>query len=313
MRRHPLATAALAVAFCTLSVATGTVANAKSPAGDINLAAQTIPAAIGADPVPDSQHPARMAVLHIPTGGHTGHPVEINGVAYLASGAGPHPTLLLLHGLPGNEKNLDLAQAVRRAGWNVVTMNYRGSWGSPGSFRFTNNPEDAAAALAYLRDPAHAQELGVDTGRLVIAGHSMGAWAAAHAAAKDGTLAGLILISMGDIGVIAHLPHDKLVALTADNRESLAGVTPESMAKDIESHADAFATAPLAARLTGTPLLALTSDDGLASHTDALVAGIRAHGGTRISTAHAATDHGWSDHRIALEAAVINWLQKLGN
>ncbi|MDZ5650618.1 alpha/beta hydrolase family protein [Nitrospirillum sp. BR 11828] len=313
MRRHPLATAALAVALYTLSVAMGTTASAKAPAGDINLAAQTIPAAIGADPAPDSQHPARMAVLHIPTGGRTGHPVEINGVAYLASGAGPHPTLLLLHGLPGNEKNLDLAQAVRRAGWNVVTLNYRGSWGSPGSFRFANNPEDAAAALAYLRDPAHAQELGIDTGRLVIAGHSMGAWTAVHTAAKDGALAGLILISMGDIGIVAHLPHDKLVALAADNRESLAGVTPESMAKEMESHADAFATAPLTARLTGTPLLALTSNDGLASHTDALVAGIRAHGGSRITTGHAATDHGWSDHRIALEAAVINWLQKLGN
>ncbi|MFD3266336.1 hypothetical protein [Phenylobacterium ferrooxidans] len=32
----------------------------------------------------------------------------------------------------GNEKNLDLAQAVRRAGWNAAAFNYRGSWGSPG-------------------------------------------------------------------------------------------------------------------------------------------------------------------------------------
>jgi hypothetical protein len=36
------------------------------------------------------------------------------------------------HGLPGNEEFLDLAQAVRRAGWNTVTFNYRGPWGSPG-------------------------------------------------------------------------------------------------------------------------------------------------------------------------------------
>ena len=48
------------------------------------------------------------------------------------AGAGRRPTVVLLHGLPGNEKNLDLAQAIRRAGWNVVTFNYRGSWGSPG-------------------------------------------------------------------------------------------------------------------------------------------------------------------------------------
>ncbi|MDE1146836.1 MAG: alpha/beta hydrolase [Azospirillaceae bacterium] len=253
-----------------------------------------------------------MAVLHIPTGkGPGGHAVAINGVAYLASGAGPHPTLLLLHGLPGNEKNLDLAQAVRRAGWNAVTLNYRGSWGSPGSFRFARNPDDAAAALAYLRDPNHAQELGVDTKRLVIAGHSMGAWVAAQTAAKDHALAGLILISMGDMGVLGKMPADKLVAVMADNRETLEGVTPDSMAQEVAKNADAFATPALAPDLTATPLLALTSDDGLASHTDALVASIRAHGGTKVTTAHAATDHGWSDHRVALEAAVINWLQGL--
>ena len=72
-----------------------------------------------------------MTVLHIPT-----HGVQINGIVYQPSGAGPHPTLVICHGLPGNEKFLDLAQAVRRAGWNAVTFNYRGSWGSPESSAF---------------------------------------------------------------------------------------------------------------------------------------------------------------------------------
>src|SRR5690349_6039830 len=89
--------------------------------------AQQVPKAIFTDPPADAAHPARMEVLHIPTGG-----VQVNGVAYLAAGAGPHPTVVLFHGLPGNEKNLDLAQALRRAGWNAITINYRGSWGSPG-------------------------------------------------------------------------------------------------------------------------------------------------------------------------------------
>ena len=68
--------------------------------------------AIYTDPAPDKAHPAGMEVLHIPSGG-----VAINGIAYVAAGPGPHPVLVLMHGLPGNEKNLDLAQAVRRAGW----------------------------------------------------------------------------------------------------------------------------------------------------------------------------------------------------
>lgn len=70
-----------------------------------------LPEAIYRDPPSDKAHPARMEVLHIPSGG-----VAINGVAYLASGKGPHPTVVICHDLPGNEKNLDLAQALRRAG-----------------------------------------------------------------------------------------------------------------------------------------------------------------------------------------------------
>src|SRR5436190_21495677 len=100
------------------------------------------PAALFRDPPADTAHPARMEVLHIPSGG-----VQINGIAYLASGAGAHPTVVLFHGLPGNENNLDLAQAIRRADCNVVTINYRGSWGSPGAFSFRVNHADAESTM----------------------------------------------------------------------------------------------------------------------------------------------------------------------
>jgi uncharacterized protein len=52
-------------------------------------------------------------------------------------------------------------------------------------------------------------------------------------------------------------------------------------------------------------------DDSLEGDTNALVAAIRAQGGTKVTTQHFATDHGWSDHRIALQAAIVTWLQKL--
>jgi uncharacterized protein len=93
---------------------------------------------------------------------------------------------------PGNEKFLDLAQAVRRAGWNAVTFNYRGSWGSPKAFRFSHNLEDADAVLAYLRDPANAARLGIDTQRIAMVGHSMGGWVVVHTAAHDRGLIGAI-------------------------------------------------------------------------------------------------------------------------
>lgn len=264
-----------------------------------------IPAAIFTDPPADKANPPRMEVLHIPSGG-----VEINGVAYLAGGAGPHPTVILLHGLPGNEKNLDLAQAIRRAGWNCVTFNYRGSWGSPGTYSFRGNLADAKAVLAYVRAPANAQKLQIDTRKLVIAGHSMGGGVTAVTAGGDPDLAGAIMISSADLGFLARAPLAARLSTARDNMETLAGVTPESMAQELSTLSDAsFAKA--APGLAKMPLLVLTSDDGLAPMSDTLVAALKKGGDTQVTAIHEATDHSWSGKRIALEAAVISWLQGL--
>ena len=271
------------------------------------LRAQQVPRAIYTDPPRDSAHPARMEVLHIPSGG-----VKINGVAYVASGAGLHPTFVFFHGLPGNEKNLDLAQAVRRAGWNAITVNYRGSWGSPGQFKFGNNLEDAVAVLAFLRDPLTARNLGIDTTRMVIAGHSMGGWVTVHTAARDHGIAGAILISAADMGAVGkRMTRAEAIPFMADNMESLAGVTAESMADEVLGGSAKWGFADAVPGLAHVPLLVFSSDDGLAPGTDALVQAVRAGGNRRVMTVHMATDHSWSDKRIALESAVVGWLGRL--
>jgi pimeloyl-ACP methyl ester carboxylesterase len=245
-----------------------------------------------------------MTVLHVPT-----HGVFINGIVYSPPGAGLHPTIVICHGLPGNEKNLDLAQALRRAGWNAVTFNYRGSWGSPGSYRFSQNLEDADAVLAYLRIPANAAKLQVDTKRLVLAGHSMGGWVTVMTASHDHALAGAILISAADMGKLGQMPHDKLVAEMAENSEALA-TTPEVMANEVAQNSKAFEFENAVDGLKDIPLLVLSANDGLAPNTDALVNAIKAKGGQKFTSIHAATDHGWSDHRIFLESTIIDWLTK---
>ena len=258
--------------------------------------------------MPGGVRAAGMEVLHIPSGG-----VNINGVAYVPAGAGPHPVFVLFHGLPGNEKNLDLAQAVRRAGWTVVTLNYRGSWGSPGAFRFANNLEDAKAALAFVRDPANAKRLRADPGRVVVAGHSMGGWVAAMTAADTAGLKGAILISAANMGdgraADGHrYTRAELVAGMAENMESLSGTSPERMADELIASEAAYNWVAKATALARTPLLVLSSDDGLAPATDALVAKLRASGG-QADKVHVATDHGWSDARIRLQVEIIRWLE----
>jgi pimeloyl-ACP methyl ester carboxylesterase len=271
------------------------------------LGAQGLPAAVYVDPPHDARHPARMEVLHVPSGG-----VKINGVALIAAGAGAHPTFVFFHGLPGNEKGHDLAQVVRRAGWNAITFNYRGSWGSPGTFTFDHTVEDAAAVLAFLRDTANVRALAVDTSRIVVGGHSMGGWVAALTASRDARLRGAVLISTADIGLVgATLKPEEATGMMAESMESLAGGTAETFGADLRAGAEHRRLASAARGLARMPMLVLTSADSLAPHSDSLVAAVRRLGNTRVATMYRDTDHSWSDRRIALESAVVRWLDRL--
>lgn len=99
---------------------------------------------------------------------------RISGFIYLAEGEGPHPTVLLLHGYPGNEKNLDVAQALRKKGWNVAFFHYRGAWGSEGEFSFRNAEADVQVVLNHLSDKDNSKELRVNPNLISTVGHSMG-------------------------------------------------------------------------------------------------------------------------------------------
>ena len=269
--------------------------------------ASEVPTAIYTDPqTSDAGAMAINKTVHIPSGG-----VQVFGVFFLAEGSGPHPTLVLLHGVPGNEKNLDLAQAVRRAGWNVLTFNYRGSWGSPGSFRFAGNLADAVAALNFLRDPKNAQTYRVDVGKIVLAGHSMGGWVTALTAAKDKDLVGAILISPADMGGehVAFQQREKVVEWMAGNLETLADTNPEIMADEIMENKNSFGMINAAPHLVAKPVLVITSDDGLRSDGEKLVTAIQLAGGRLADSVHMATNHNYTNKRIALESAIIEWLK----
>src|SRR5215472_2251995 len=138
------------------------------------------PPAVTSDPAADPEFPATMGRPDIPS-----HGAKVYSVIYIASGAGPHPTVLMLHGFPGNEKNLDLAYSIRRAGWNVLVPFYRGAWGSGGTFSFTHALEDAQASIDFLRAPENAKKNRIDSSRIVVLGHSMGGFVAAYLTAHD--------------------------------------------------------------------------------------------------------------------------------
>ena len=284
--------------------------------GYASLGAQQPFAAMATDPAPDKTFPAAMQTVQIPS-----HGAALNGFLYIAAGQGPHPAVILLHGFPGNERNLDLAQAMRRAGWNVLYFNYRGSWGSPGAFSFTHAMEDAQAALAFVRNPATAALYRTDPQRLVLVGHSMGGMIAANVAANDAKVMAVGLISAANMAgrvlpVVEAGQTEAAVgpvgqALAIEGLAPLAGCTPESLARELLGNAAKWDIPALAPKLASRPVFVVTSDDGLAPASDALIEGLTKAGDKQVTALHLATDHAYSDHRLALEKAVLGSLSTL--
>jgi pimeloyl-ACP methyl ester carboxylesterase len=278
-------------------------------------AALAQPATLTISDPPAGQKPApQMVALQIQSSGQ-----PMNAVYYLAGGPGPHPTVLLLHGFPGNEQNLDLAQAMRRAGWNVLTFHYRGSWGSGGSFSFTHVLEDANAALGFLRNPEAAKTFNADRERIVVVGHSMGGLAAAHLARRNPALTGVGLIDAANMGKAAAglklLPGAARAPIA--NRifgdlGPLAGTSPTALADELADHNADFDYLPWAPEIARVPSLVIgaTGQEGRAKEGAALAEAMRKAGG-KVTAVEMAADHSFSDHRVALPAAVLDWLAAL--
>ena len=259
---------------------------------------------------------ASMQTMQIPSHGEL-----MNALVYIAAGAGPHPVVILLHGFPGNERNLDLAQDMRRAGWDVLYFNYRGSWGTPGDFSFAHSIEDTGAAIAYLRQPEVARSLRLDPNRIVLIGHSMGGFMTVEAAAADPAIKAFATISAADMSgrmqamlamekrsdAIAAMAH----GLAEEGMAPLAGCTPDGLAKELADHAMSWPFLDKVGALKNRNALILTADDGLTRENNAFAAALRKAGDTNVTTQHFATDHAYSDKRIELSHAVLAWLAGL--
>ena len=267
-----------------------------------------------ADPSPlDHAHPAALQEITLES-----HGSPLNGIVYLAQGAGPHPTVLLLHGLPGNERNLDLAQSVRRAGWNVVFFHYRGAWGSGGGFSFDHVLEDVAAVIETTQDPSFSGTHRIDPDRIALIGHSMGGFAALTAGSEQLQVGCIASLAGANLGALARASGSPEQAAAAAARIDswigpLSGTSGTALIREAIANEDRYDTFQRVAALAGRPVLLVagTRDQSapIAVAHDPLVQAFEAIDARRVTEVVFDADHAFSDHRIALSHAVVDWLE----
>lgn len=260
-------------------------------------------------PTFDAAHPPAIVEFNFPS-----HGSRLNSILYEADGVGPHPTVVLLHGYPGNERNLDMAQALRRAGFNVLFFHYRGAWGSEGEFSFTHVIEDVASAAEVLRQ--RADHFRVDPARLLFVGHSMGGFAALEGAARDEDIHCVAGIAPADFGALARYVEANpqaaaAIEAEADGLQMLHGWSSAAMRAELRSNQDAFGLVGLGPRLRGKSVLLIAAAQDevippLVFHAP-IADAYRAEPEISLTEQVIPGDHAFSWSRIALTRAVIDW------
>jgi dienelactone hydrolase len=225
------------------------------------------------------------------------------GTLFLAKGDEPKPTAIVMHGLPGIEKNHDLCHALRASDWNALVFHYRGSWGSGGDYRFDTLPEDARAALDYLSSGAHES---VDARRMALVGHSMGGWTALMAGADERVCA---VATIGAVTDPARLPFDAGMAQQSFT-PFLEGITPTEFEEQWAALGYAEGALQRAAGLSSPLLIAHAKADEVVPVEQAQLLHEAGGGRARIEL-HPDANHAFVWHRAWLVNLVVGWLHEV--
>ncbi len=257
----------------------------------------------------DTDLPPLMIEVLIPS-----HGEMLTGTFYAAAGKGPHSTIVMLHAFPGYEKNLDLAQSLRRIGYNVLYFDYRGTWGGPANFSVASGYQDAASAVAFAVDPDNASELRIDPDNIIFLGHSYGAVAALDVGAKHPDVRCIISLAPEDMTLMVTTEEDQQgLARYTDNLRVVSGYSGQKLVDDLLAHMNEWAMTTTVEDLGDKPYLLIGG--GLDSNFDPNeVARVLAAGDAAGATAISAMvieggDHSFSAKRIELTLKVAAWLE----
>ena len=238
-------------------------------------------------------------------------------VLYTAAGEGVHPTVLLLHGIPGCERNFDLAQSLRRAGFHVMTFHYSGSWGSDGSYSLANDLEDTNTVLDFVLQD---RKYGFDKQHIYAVGHSLGGFVCGQLSAHRHEIKGAVLLMPCDIGRLPLIAQEDpaswqtIQEVLEDSAQWLSGTSGEALLREALHRSADFRLERAAEALAPKPVLCIGGTLDIYTppvlHCEPLAHAVQEAGGTSIQTVSYPTDHFFADYRLTVAETVTTFLKE---
>ncbi len=236
---------------------------------------------------------------------------------YLPEGEYPAPVVVLCHGIPGNERLLDFAVALREAGFCALHFHYSGSWGSDGDYSMVHCFEDTLTVLDWVAK----NETGLfDTEKVFVCGHSMGGIMACRAIGCHELVKGGVVIMPlnGQIPIdeaLSGSPSKEQIDFYDGCGEWLRDFGWKTMEEDAREHPDGFRFDTYAKAMAEKPVLTVAgARDTLLpreKHIDVLNGLIEREGRGLLKTLTFDCDHGMNMRRSEIKAKIADFLRGL--
>jgi dienelactone hydrolase len=211
---------------------------------------------------------------------------------------------------------LQLAEPIRSAGFNVLAINFRGSWGSGGRYGLVTRIEDVKAALAFAR--SQSATYNVDTSHLLVVGWSMGGFNALVAGVEDPAIACTVALAPANYGSRRVERIRQEMAEPPDLDQTVAGLsgfTNRELRREVLASQARIDVATRMEGLAGRPLLIVQAKQDATVPADDVGEYVAAARGTHaspfdhvmIDANHAFTLEG---NRSELASVVTSWISR---
>jgi dipeptidyl aminopeptidase/acylaminoacyl peptidase len=200
---------------------------------------------------------------------------------------------------------MDLAEELAINGVVVLIFYYMGAWGSEGEYRLTNLVPSTAAAVKYLRDLNF-----VDPNRVGLVSYSMGAVAVTKCMSMDRSLkTGVLMAPASDLKHWSEeLYLENIVPVFLKMAEGkLTGWTEERLREDVKVAASKMNPIETVRKVHAPLMVVLGTNDKLTRPSDIRRLYGEANEPKKLVEIEGA-NHEFSEHRIPLQKAVIDWI-----
>jgi len=231
----------------------------------------------------------------------------LKGRVYRPVENGSFPGIVLCHGFPGDEKNMDLAEELALNGIIVLVFFYRGAWGSEGTYSLKWLAPCARDATDFLESKPY-----VDSERMGMIAHSMGAVPLTSRLRDDPRIkTGAFMAPAADFRA---LTSDEMLMASLPyflrlSEGKLSGFDEEAAMTDLRWVAQKGSPVDVIG-VVNKPIKVIAGSNDTLATPESCRALFEAANEPKEWTLIEGADHIFSEHRYPLTDAVLRWLKE---